>query len=604
MQTQTETLGPVLARGSFATRRDAVAIDCDGQLTSYAELDAQAHAIARAMDDLAIAPHSHIGILARRTDVIVAAMLAIMARGGVFVVLEPGQAAPMLKSKTEAGDIRCLIVEPGHMSDALAGLPTVLVDWRIAARAGRAGDATIVPGLAAATGVPLYLYFTSGTAGPAKSILGRSDSLLHFLQWEIATFGLERTVRVAQLTPPQHDPFLRDIFIPLVTGGTICAPRSRQIVLSPPDFVRWLDSAGINLMHCTPTVFRNMCNGPLEGALFTHLKHILIAGEQLRGAHVRRWYEVFGERVGLVNLYGPTETTLAKLFYRLTPGDSDRRVIPIGMPMEGARAHIEASVDNPGDPDGCGELFIETRFASLGYFRRPDLNQARFSADPCIAQNDPICFRTGDIVRRLPEGVFEFIGRRDRQDKLRGQRIDLGEVEDTLLRRAPMQSVVVTVLVDESGRMPDRLAAFYVADGELDESKVREQLTRDLPALMIPDVWERVGSLPTNANGKIDIATLAMDIQARAALPEREIRAEGEGDARLVDELLAIWKEILQIHDLGPEDTFMDAGGDSLSIMLLIARLDEQFGYELTLWNVFDDLTVAKLCLLMQSEAA
>ncbi|MBZ9770989.1 non-ribosomal peptide synthetase [Mesorhizobium sp. CO1-1-8] len=602
---QRETLGPVLARGSFETRREAIAIDCDGQLISYGELAAAAHVIATAIDRQGIAPKSHIGILAGQTGLIVAAMLATMARGFVFAVLEPGQPAHILKGKADAADLRCLIVEPTLLAEArnsLAELPTIFVESEIFTKEADGSASTFVGDLAAATGLPLYLYFTSGTAGPAKPILGRSDSLLHFLNWEIGTFGLDKTVRAAQLTPPHHDPFLRDVFVPLVTSGTICVPRSRQIVLSPIGLARWLDSADVDLVHCTPTVFRNLCNAPLNDTLFPRLKCVLIAGEQLRGAHVRRWFEVFGDRVRLVNLYGPTETTLAKLFYRISRSDGDRSIIPIGLPMEGAEARIMATETEEADPEEPGELVIVTRFSSFGYFRRPDLNLPVFGSDPSSAPDSPVRYRTGDIVRRLPEGMIEFIGRRDRQDKIRGKRIDLGEVEDALLVYAPVQSVVATVLTEGGGKRPDRLAAFYVADVELNEPSIKERLSRELPSLMVPDVWIRVNSLPTNSNGKIDIDGLATHLMTQDGAADMGTIESDEDIPELADKLLAIWKEILRNDAVGLEDTFMEAGGDSLSIMLLIARLDEEFGYELSLWEVFDDLTITKLCVLMQPE--
>ncbi|WP_029030755.1 non-ribosomal peptide synthetase [Salinarimonas rosea] len=598
-----------------AAPEDAPAILARGRTVGRAGLAAAARRIAAGVGSGA-ARGAHVGVYARDRAVLIAAALAVLQRGDVFVPLETAHPLPWLATLAETARLDFVLVEHGLagglgevLGERVRALPCT--DGLFAPEVA-GGDAPLdVAALLEAAGArPAYVYFTSGTSGRPKAILGRADSLLHFVRWEIEALRLDAGARVAQLTSPGHDPFLRDVFTPLVAGGAICIPPDPATILSPAALGSWIEEAGITTIHCTPTLFRHLCHGGIAGRRFAALEHVLIAGEVLRGADLAPWYEAFGERIALVNLYGPTETTLAKLAHRITPADVHRDSVPIGHPMDGASVRVMADASRACAADEVGELWIETAFATLGYLGDEAANAA-FDPPPTRAGGRPVGYRTGDLVRRAADGTITFVGRRDDRVKLRGVSVDLREVDAAVVRHAGLRDCAADVAHEGAG--PEILVLHYVADAPVDEAALRRELLARLPRAMVPDVWVRHEALPVNLNGKVDRARLArardarpVDAPAPASALEPPPAGPAEPDAAGSDprsRLLGLWREILRNESVGPADCFVDAGGDSLAIMLLIARLDEDYGYELSLWDVFDDLTVEKLAGLMEAGA-
>lgn len=598
------SLGPALAAHFDGERRGASALEHRGRSVTYAELAVASQSVAEMLERQNLKKGAHVGVLAEDTSLIVPAMIGIMVRGCAFALLDPAHPPRHLRELATSADLACLLVEERLLplaTEAVGGECSSILPMCTQIYSATDSYFPVSTLLAETSDRPLYVYFSSGTSGRPKPILGRADSLKHFVDWEIATLGLDATVRVSTLTSPSHDPYLRDIFTPLVAGGTICTPDSRQVVLSPLELGRWLELARIQVVHCTPTIFRNLCHGGLNGRSFGSLTHVLIAGEQLRGQHLNKWYEVVGDRVQLINLYGPTETTLAKLYYFVSPTDVHRAAIPIGKPMDGAQVRIMATPSRECDKGEIGELYIETAFGTLGYYGQPALNQEVFEPDPSDSIDRPVIYKTGDLVKRLADGNIEFVGRRDRRQKVRGKQIDLDRVEDEIVARTEIGSCIVSVITSEDGESPDSLAVYYVADRDLEEQSLKHLLARELPKSMIPDVWIRVDSLPTNVNGKMNAAELAALLSKHEATAVRCGVGQDPGSTSDIEgRLLELWKELLRNESIGLDDPFMEIGGDSLTIMLLIARLDEDYSYELSLWQVFDNLTIRKLVFLIK----
>jgi amino acid adenylation domain-containing protein len=593
-----QTLGSILASRFDGERCGATALEHRARSISYREVATAAQSIADVLKHLDVKKGTHVGILADDSSLIVPTMIGLLAHGCVFALLDSAHPPNYLRELADAADLEYLFVEDKLLSlgyDVFRGKSgkTLAINEGIYSTSDQPCSVSTL--LAQRTEQASYIYFSSGTSGTPKPILGRTDSLMHFVNWEVTVLGLDETVRVSQLTSPSHDPYLRDVFTPLSVGGTICIPDSRHIVLSPFELGQWLDETGIDLIHCTPTVFRNLCNGGLNGRTFGRLKHVLIAGEQLRGVHLTAWYKAVGDRVKLVNLYGPTETTLAKLHYFISPEDVGRAAIPIGQPINGANARIMATPFRECNVGEIGELYIETAFATMGYYRRPELNREAFDPDPTASLDCPVVYKTGDLVRQLPDGNIEFVGRKDELQKVRGKQIDLGRVEDEIIKRTEIHSCIVSVMASDDAGGTDRLVVYYVADRDIEEKVLKQRLTRDLPKYMTPDVWIRVESLPTHANGKMhghELATLFSKYDSVQGL--RGVRDPQEGGGT-EDYLLTLWRELLRNDSIGLDDPFMEVGGDSLSIMLLIGRLDQECGYNLSLWQIFDSLTVRKL---------
>src|SRR5690349_4271414 len=288
-----------------------------------------------------------------------------------------------------------------------------------------------------------YVYFTSGSTGQPKAIAGRLKGIDHFIRWEIKTLGLGADSRVSQILPPSFDGSLRDIFIPLCTGGTACAPDDNDTLLDAEKLITWLERERISVIHCVPSLFRSLLNEKLTAGNFKSLQYILMAGEPLLPGDVKHWTDVFGERIQLINLYGTSETTMAKFAYFVKPSDQERRTIPVGKPIEGAAGVVVDKRGRPCPRGIIGQIYIRTPYRALGYYKQPELTREAFIPNPFSNDPNDIVYKTGDLGRVLEDGNYEYLGRLDRQVKIRGNRVELSEVEDVLRRHTAVSDVVV-----------------------------------------------------------------------------------------------------------------------------------------------------------------
>lgn len=343
----------------------------------------------------------------------------------------------------------------------------------------------------------IYLYFTSGSTGLPKAILGRNESLLHFIQWEIREFQLSQEDVVAQLTSPAFDPYLRDIFVPLCAGATISLI-NRKTLLVPRLFGRCLSQCNITVLHTTPTVFSSLMRYDFEATQFDQLRYILIAGELLSAHSVKQWYATYGSHTELVNLYGPTETTLAKVFYRI-PYDFQGDKVPVGQPIEGAKLQI---VD-PKTYARCsnlevGEVCIETDFMTHGYYND--------SANPpfILSINNEKSYATGDLGW-IDHDLLYLLGRQDDQVKIGATRIHLNEIKESILNY-DMENIQQCIVIYHN----ESLVAFYQAADEITVGDLRRFLEKDLLPIHIPTEFIWVDMFPLTENGKIDRTTLLL----------------------------------------------------------------------------------------------
>lgn len=267
---------------------------------------------------------------------------------------------------------------------------------------------------------PIYIYFTSGSTGQPKAVLGMNKSLVHFINWEIETLGIDHPWRVSQLTSPSFDASLRDFFVPLCSGGTVCIPQNRELILNSASLINWIESSKIDLIHCTPSLFRLFNVKSLTKEQFPNLKYVLLAGERIHPPELENWFITFGERIQLVNFYGPTETTMVKTFYFIKKADTKAPSISIGKPMKGSRVIILDERMNPCPEGMAGEIYIRTPYRTKGYYNDPELTGEKFLVNPFNNDPEDLIYKTEDQGRFLPDGNLEFLGRIDRQVKIRG----------------------------------------------------------------------------------------------------------------------------------------------------------------------------------------
>jgi hypothetical protein len=382
---------------------------------------------------------------------------------------------------------------------------------------------------------------------------------------------------------------LRDIFVPLCAGGTSCVPEHDEIITDTRELVSWLDRERISLIHCVPTLFRALLNEDLQADHFRALRYVLLSGEALLPADVGRWMEVFGQRVKLINLYGTSETTMAKFIYQVQPGDEKRRSVPVGKPMPGARALIVDEDGRACPPGAIGEIYIRTPYRTLGYYKQPELTSEVFITNPF--NNDPadIVYKTGDLGRMLEDGNIELLGRRDQQVKIRGVRVELEEINNLVRGVAGVNDVAVVDQKDASGG--NYLCAYVVGNGELKLNALREHLQERLPNSMVPSAFVFMERLPRTISGKVDRRALRSPRQMLKAN-----KSECAEPLTAVEEVLAsLWSKVLGLEQVGVYDNFFELGGHSLLATQILARIRDVFHAEVPLRQLFETPTVSGL---------
>lgn len=571
---------------SAAKWPDATAIESSSRRVSYRELSAWSDDLAARLTDAGLRKGAIVYLAVESTFTTVASILAVLKAGGVFVPIDPHQPAARLRALGAQVPPAFVLTE-----ELLAAVITEQFGRQarvIGADPPAAGKAR--RGAASAAWGPddlCYIYFTSGSTGTPKAIAGRLKGIDHFVRWEIEALQVGPGTRVSQLTSLTFDAFLRDLFTPLGAGGTMCVPDGREAILAPESLVRWLDAARIEIVHSVPSLFRTILAEPLTAERFPALRYVALAGEPLLPADVERWTQVFGARVRLINLYGPTETTMVKLFYPVQPEDSQRRSIPIGRPMPGASVLLLDEAGRPVERGATGEVYIRTAYRTLGYYQNPELTEQVFVPNPLGGDPDDVLYRTGDLARELEDGNLEFLGRKDQQVKIRGMRIELGEIENAVLATGLIAEVAVVPQADRIGN--SYLCAYVVADHESVE-RARRLLSMTLPDFMIPSAFIELEWLPRTSTGKVDRKSLPTPEQARATAAE-PIAPRNELEARAA----RLFADALGVASVGVNEDFFQLGGHSLLAMSLLARLSSELEVELPLATLFEHPTVEQI---------
>ena len=577
---------------------DNVAISCGDTRITYRDVQRRTARLAHLLRSGGAKKDSIVAILLDdKVDAIVS-IIAVLKAGAVFVPFDP--LLPDLRLETMVREVTPdLFISEANLIQRLNGFAHgKVLNLDKYRRLDQLAVVELLTSPKAAPSAPddfCYIYFTSGSTGRPKSIAGRLKGIDHFIRWQIETLSIGRKDRVSQLLPLSFDGSLRDIFVPLCAGGTICVPERNEIVSDARELVSWLDRESISLIHCVPTLFRAILNEDLHADQFNALRYVLLAGEALLPSDIGRWRAIFGDRVKLINLYGTSETTMAKFIYEVQPGDEKRRSVPVGKPMPGARALILDEDGRACPPGAIGEIYIRTPYRSHGYYKQPELTAEVFIPNPFNSDPNDIVYKTGDLGRMLEDGNIELLGRRDQQVKIRGVRVELEEINNLLRSLAGVRDVAVVDRKDANGG--NYLCAYLVGDGELKVNELREHLQERLPNYMVPSAFVMMEKLPRTISGKLDRRALPSPAELLAAN-----KKESSDPPTAVEEVVAgIWCKVLGLSQVGIHDNFFEVGGHSLLATQVLARVRDVFHVEVALRQLFDTPTVAGLAACVES---
>ncbi|MEU7005499.1 amino acid adenylation domain-containing protein [Streptomyces sp. NPDC046332] len=570
-----------LFAAQVARTPDAPAVVFDGTTLSYAELDRRAEALARRLRARGAGPERFVGVAVPRSAELMVALLGVHKAGAAYLPLDldyPADRVAFMLADSGAPTVVTTDDAAGRLPD-VPGLAHVLVD----------GDEDAADTLAAHAGPdhPAYLIYTSGSTGRPKGVAVTHRAIVNRLAWMQHEYGLTVHDRVLQKTPSSFDVSVWEFFWALVEGATVVLARPdghrdpaylaeliRTERITTTHFVPSMLAAFVQVMEAAP--------GAPEWA--TSLRRVFCSGEALTGPDARRWAELTSRRghgpVPLHNLYGPTEAAVDVTYFPYEGGDEV--AVPIGRPVWNTRLHVLDAFLRP-VPDGVpGELYLAGVQLARGYHDRHALTAERFVADP-FGEPGARMYRTGDLVSRRADGAVEYLGRTDRQVKVRGNRVELGEIEAAL---AALPGVARAAVVVRDGTL---LGYAVPAPGgtALDGEALHAALAEALPAAMVPTAVVALDELPLTPSGKLD----------QNALPSPSVAPRAGGRAPRDEReraLCEIFTDVLGMAGVGADDDFFVLGGDSLTSIAVATRARER-GLTISPRDVFEHRTPAAL---------
>jgi acyl-coenzyme A synthetase/AMP-(fatty) acid ligase/acyl carrier protein len=424
-----------------------------------------------------------------------------------------------------------------------------------------------------------YLVSSSGSTAAPKAIMGSLLGLRHFVEWQIATFPMQPQWRFSQITPPIFDPVYREIFTAWLSGGVVVLPSDRQDILVPQRLVEFLGSERINVLHAVPTLLRLIENGSSE-TILADLRYIFSAGEQLFGKDVSALRRA-APNATIVNLYGPSETTLAKFSYVAKGLIAPDERVPVGLPIPGANAILLSPENTVCATGEVGEIVIRTKFRSHGYLNDDEMTRRNFVTNPFSQSPTDLLFKTGDLGRTLHSGDVIIVGRNDDRLKIRGMWVELALVEGSL--RDILGCDVCVVATNPNGG--ERELICYVVGAYRPIAQLRRAAAKRLPYHAIPSRWLFISALPKTETGKID----------RRALLAATAETEAHGDSGVPPrsnteaQLLAIFREAIEgVGDIDVGSDFFSIGGQSIEAARIAGRIEERFGVRIPIHVVYD----------------
>ena len=425
-----------------------------------------------------------------------------------------------------------------------------------------------------------YIAFTSGSTGKPKAILGSHRGLSHFLSWQRKCFSIKSTDRFANLTNLSFDVYFRDSLLPLISGATLCIPDSQS--LSPGFVFDFLRSSASTVTHLVPSISEFWVSNQIVSESIPSLRYSFFAGEPLERSLVEKWRKTFIS-TDIINLYGPTETTLAKCYHRVDPNDEYDLVQPIGKGIDDTLIHIVAENGNICGIDEEGEIYIQTPYRSHGYISNG--NSPTFVTRDINGLQVPELYPTGDIGKKNKNNIIEIFGRKDDQVKINGVRIDLSEIKSHVKTLQGVSEALCTVKRNAT----TKTVVLFVESANEDESFYLSPLKEILPSVAVPSSICVVKPFPRLPNGKIDRAELSRILDVRNSTVEVDASYVANG---ALEQLRRIWRELLGCSNISNSTNFFDAGGNSLSLMLLHEKIENAFSVKIPQAYLFQFVTI------------
>ena len=565
---------------------DATAVVFEDKDLTYRELNRRANQLAHHLMKLGVGPDVLVGMCVERSIEMVVGLLGILKAGGAYVPLDPAYPPERLSFMLEDAEVSVLLTQ----NRLVEGLPkngarVVCLDndWHEIAKEGAENPASKVEPENLA-----YVIYTSGSTGKPKGVQIPHRAVVNFLTSMSQKPGMTGADRLLAVTTLSFDIAGLEIYLPLSLGACLEIV-SREVSSDGSQLLSKLASSGATVMQATPATWRMLLEAGWEG---DHRLKVLCGGEAVS----RKLADELLQKTGsLWNMYGPTETTIWSTTSKVEPGHG---AVPIGKPIANTQIFILDKVLQPTPIGVAGELHIGGEGLARGYLKRPELTAEKFVGDPFGQEPEGRLYKTGDLVRYLPNGEIEFLERIDHQTKIRGFRIELGEIEAVLRQHPAVAETVVVVREDAPG--DQRLTAYLVpTQGSAPTvGALRDLLKEKLPEYMVPSAFVTLSVMPLTPNGKVNRRALPPPEQLDLAPKENFAPSKGV----LESQLIKIWESVLRVRPIGVQHNFFELGGHSLLAVRIMQRVEQTCGKALPIATFFQAPTIEQLAVILRQK--
>lgn len=568
---------------------DAIALETDQGQLSYSELNAAANRLAHALLRRGVRPRELVGVCLPRSADLITALVAVMKTGAGYLPFDANYPAERIQFMARDAGIALMVTHTSllYLSDDL-GIPVISLDNEsitIAAESAVNLKQPVQPG------DPAYVIYTSGSTGTPKGVIVAHGPFASHCRDVGEHFGIGLDDRVLQITPVNFDPYLEQVFTTLTHGAALVLRGDR--LWEPEELIDRIIAKRLTIINPTPAYWHQVAEiwSQLPEKIPSHTVRLwVIGGDVFHPDSLRLWAKTPMKNVRLLNAYGPTEAIVTALTYEMVadkPEYQNLFRVPVGRPFGQRKAYILDAAGTTVPIGVPGELYLGGPCLAEGYLGHVELTRERFLPDPFDGNREARIYRTGDRARWMPDGNIEFLGRVDQQVKVRGYRIEPGEIEAVLCQHAGIRAAQVVLQKMENGE--NRLAAYLIPhDPELQPVDLRQYLNERLPAYMVPTGFAFLDAFPMTASGKVDRNALRrMQIDFMNEDPYVAPRDPFEV------EIARMWQEVLKVERVGVLDNFFALGGHSLAATRLVSRIRQEYRIDLPLQNLFENPTVA-----------
>ncbi|MBD3557662.1 amino acid adenylation domain-containing protein [Planktothrix sp. FACHB-1355] len=580
-----------------------IAVATENEEISFAELNGFANRLAHFLIARGVVAETRVGICLNRCWQMIGAMLAVLKAGGVYVPLNPDTPFERLKFMVEDSKLAAIVTE----RELLGSLPAEGLHQFVVGRDERLLEkqSAANPNVEVEPENEAYIIYTSGSTGNPKGVIAEHKGIANFTLDIIRKLGLHENHRMLQFAPLSFDASAIQIYPPLLAGGGVVLNR-KVTELSNLEILEYCLEKRVSVIDF-PAGYWHQWLDEIETRglkIDSGIKIFLTGGDRLSVEKLRQWARLAESNALFLSSYGPTETTVSATVFITTRDrilENNIGNSQIGQPLTNVQVFvIDPRWLQPVPVGVGGELYISGYGLARNYLNSSDLTAEKFLPNPFSGQAGSRMYKTGDSVKYLPDGGLEFLGRSDQQVKIRGLRVEIGEIERELKKHTEIQEAVVLALEEESGEK--KLAGFIktAKDVEILPQELRNHLKKHLPEYMIPTAFFKVSQFPLLASGKIDRQRLRAEKHAKLVAFESFLPARNPVEQTVAE----VWKEVLEQENIGINQDFFELGGHSLIATQLISRIRTIFRLEIPLQSLFQNATVAEFSAFLQKELA